>query len=368
MDEELKRAYEQIMQAVRAEDVFGMPPKGTDILKAVTKIYYRLAKVVHPDFQNDDPDAKEVADEAFTRLDQFYKKAVKKIEKGLYGTDTWEDDSAHPGNGFTIKTSKREYRIFSTIARGDFAVIYGGDCLGGEDFSGRIAAKVAEDPQDNDLIKNEVRVLELFQAGPSKQSKHLPVLLDQFKTNADQLGMILRYINAHDFYSIREKYPQGVPAEHAVWILTRILSVVGFSHSRGVIHGNIEPAHLMVSNRDHNVFLIDWSCAAINSWQTGDGFKVWNESYSPPEAKARALPTPAADLYSLGKCLIYLLGGNIEENTMPDSVDQRFQRFIQFFVRESPLQRAQDAWEMYDKLLELRTEIWGKPKFIEFPL
>ena len=363
---ELQYAYGQIMQAVRAEDIFGMPEEGQDALEAVKRIYRRLSKVVHPDRHNNDPDAKEMAEEAFKRLNEFFEKAESKIAKGVYGTRAEEDESAKRGNGFVIKTRKREYRITSTIAQGDIAIVYGGDCIGGDDFSGKVAVKVAENPEDNDLIQNEVRILRLFQTEPSKQSKHLPVMLDQFKTSDNQLGTILRYLEAYDWYSVREKYPDGVPQEHAAWMLARSLSVLGYSHSKGVVHGDIEPAHLMTSPKDHNVFVIDWSYAAVNSLQTGDGFKVLNETYGPPEVKTRAMPTPASDLYSLGKCLIYLLGGDVKKNTMPYGVDQRFQRFIQFFVRESALQRAQDAWEMHGKLMELRTEIWGHQGFIEF--
>lgn len=361
MNEELKYTYDQIMQAVRAEDIFGMPVEGQDILETVKKIYRKLSMVVHPDRHNNDPDTREMAEEAFKRLNEFYQKAESKIEQGVYGTHTEENGSAKRGNGFVIKTRKRKYRITSTIAQGDIAIVYGGDCIGGDDFSGKVAVKVAENPEDNDLIQNEVRILRLFQTEPSKQSKHLPVMLDQFKTSENQLGTVLRYLDAYDWYSVREKYPNGIPQEHAAWMLTRLLSVLGYCHSKGVVHGNIEPAHLMTSPKDHNVFVIDWCYA-------GSEFKVLNETYSPPEVKERQTSTPAADLYSLGKCLIYLLGGDVKRNTMPYGVDQRFQRFIQFFVRESALQRAQDAWEMYGKLMELRTEIWGQPRFIEFSM
>lgn len=366
IDADFKIAYEKIAQAVRAEDIFGVPDKGTDTLEVVKRIYHRLARVVHPD-HNNDSDTKEMAGEAFKRLNEFYEKAEIKIKRGVYGVNANEDKSTK-GGGFVVKTRKREYRITSTIAQGDIAIVYGGDCIGGDDFSGKVAVKVAEDSGNNDLIQNEVRILRLFQTEPSKQSKHLPTMLDQFKTSENQLGTILRYLDAYDWYSVREKYLGGVPAEHAAWMLARPLSVLGYSHSKGIVHGNIEPAHLMTSPKDHNVFVIDWSYAAVNSLQTGDGFKVLNETYGPPEAKERQMPTPASDLYSLGKCVIYLLGGDVKNNTMPYGVDQRFQRFIQFLVRESALQRAQDAWEMYEKLTELRKEIWGQLKFIEFSI
>ena len=367
IDANLQVSYEQIMQAVRAEDVFGIPEEGKNAPGLVKKVYRRLSQMVHPDRYNNNPDAREMAEEAFKRLNDFKERAEKRIKNGTYGTSA-EEEEPSGGGGFVIKTRKRNYRIASTIAQGDIATIYGGDCIGADDFAGKVAVKVVEDPEDNDLILNEVRILRLFQSEPSNQNKHLPVMLDQFKTSDNQLGTILRYIDGYDLPSIREKYQDGVPAVHVAWMLTRLLSVLGYCHSKGFIHANIEPSHLMIRPQDHNLFLIDWCYAMINPFRTGERFKVLNESYSPPEVKEHGLPTPASDLYSVGKCMIYLLGGDIERNTMPDSVDERMQRFIQFFVMESPLQRAQDAWEMYDKFMDLRTEIWGQHQFMVFKI
>ena len=62
--------------------------------------------------------------------------------------------------------------------------------------------------------------------------------------------------------------------------------------------------------------------------------------------------------------MIYLLGGDVRQDTLPPSVDERFARFIQFMVRESPRQRAQDAWEVAEQLARLRVEIFGPQRFL----
>src|SRR5262249_19682565 len=153
--------------------------------------------------------------------------------------------------------------------------------------------------------------------------------------------------------------------KHMVWMLSRLLSVLGYAHSKGIIHGNIDPSHLMIRPSDHNLFLIDWSYAAVNPFRTGDGFKVWREHYSAPEVAERKRPIPASDLYAVGKCMIFILGGDVRNNSLPAQVDEKIQRLIIYFVRESPLQRAQDAWEMYTFLRKLMEELWGPRKFLE---
>jgi serine/threonine protein kinase len=98
------------------------------------------------------------------------------------------------------------------------------------------------------------------------------------------------------------------------------------------------------------------------------GFKVANPPWSPPELAARLPPIPSSDLYSLGRVMIWLLGGDPATHVMPPSVDERLGRFLLFFVRESARQRAQDAWEMYGKLGLLRKELYGPHQFTEFSL
>jgi hypothetical protein len=42
--------------------------------------------------------------------------------------------------------------------------------------------------------------------------------------------------------------------------------------------------------------------------------------------------------------------------------------FLEFLVGESPLQRAQDAWEMHQLLNDLVVGLWGPKRFLEFEM
>jgi len=371
IDPELNLLYKNIQQAIKTEDLFGVPEnislddkeKLTEIIK---DIYHRYARIAHPD-KYPDADTKEVANDAFSSLSELYHIALEKIQTGTYGKG-FSDDVVQEENEYVIKTAKRQYCINSTLAQGDLAAIYGGECAGSEDKDWKIAIKVIEDPADNDLMQNEIRILKLLHQEATTYSKHLPVLLDQFKTSEGQLGIVMRRIDGYDLYTIREKYKKGIPPHHIIWVFRRVLSVLGFAHSKGVIHGNIDPSHIMIRPRDHNVYLLDWSYSIFKPGITGQGFKALNEEYSPTEVRQNKPPIPASDLYSLGKCMVFLLGGDTTRHTMPDEVDQRIQRFIKFFLRESAIQRPRDAWEMYRKLDELREEVFGPHRFREFEM
>jgi len=365
----LAAAYEKLLQAVCPEDIFGeITEPGEAGKDQIKKIYRDLSKVVHPDLYESNRSQKEMAKDAFQILNTLHEKAEKSLEEGTYGLRIPSENRQASAGGFTIKTQKREYIIQSALATGDLETIYAGTVIGVSGLEGKVAVKIVLDPADNDLAFNEIKVLKIFQAQPSQQSKHLPVLLDNFKTTENQYGLILRYFDGYDLYSVREKYEHGLDPRHVAWILARSLSAIGYAHSQDIIHGNLEPAHILVRPRDHNIMLVDWSYACVNPLVAGDSFKVYNEPYSPPEVAEKKPPLPSSDLYSLGKTMIYLLGGDPKTNFIPLGVPGEFKQLLQAMVLPSPLQRPRDAWELYRYLGELRTKIWGASRFLELSM
>lgn len=370
MDIDLEKVYNLVMDAVCAEDIFGkLTNRGQDSPEtALQKEYDRLYAVVSPELYNSSPDDKDLAADARERLNKFFARAKTRLADEIYGLTQKGPSLRKPGH-LAFKTAKREYYIGEAFAEGTIATIYDGECAIQDEFAGRVAIKIVNNPADNELAWREATVLKSLHAGNGKQRKHLPVLLDRFQTSDQRVGLIFRYIEeSQDVQTIleRSEYRDGVDRKHMVWMLNRIFSAVGYAHNLGIVHGNIEPAHLMVRGRDHNVFMIDWSWAAISPAKTGDQFKIFTEHFSAPEVKKNGHPHPASDIYSIGKCMIYLLGGNIETNEMPDSVEPKLQRFLQYLVTESMAQRPHDAWEQWWFLDKLVRELWGKKKFQHF--
>jgi hypothetical protein len=263
---------------------------------------------------------------------------------------------------FTVKAGEAEYQISSTIAQGDVAMVYGGVR---RNDGAKVVVKVADNAGDNDLMQAEVRTLRLLRAEESPQQKHLPVVLDTFNTSDGRCGNVLEQLDGYDLFELRERLPEGVPARHMIWLMRRCLSVLGWAHSRGVLHGNIDPSHVIVRPKDHNVWLVDWCYSIVDPARTGESFRCLNEEYSAPEVGQKKPPLPSADLYSLGKTMIFAAGGDPARCTLPDSMDERLQRFIKFLVVDSPLGRAQDAWTLYAQLDRLREQLYGAHEFVE---
>ncbi len=301
---------------------------------------------------------------------------------GLISDEQWHEIPLAEGPAmasFTIATRLSEYTARRVLATGDLSTVYLGDTTASglplqdqatlEPATRRVVIKVLNHAEDTDLMQDELRMLQRFRREEGTQVKHLPVLVDEFRTADGRMGLVLEHIaDAFDLHAIRQRHPAGISGQHASWIMRRCLSALGFIHSKGILHCNLEPTHIMVSPADHNVFLLDWSYAVADPARTGQGFKAQNESFSPPEVAERRPPIPPSDLYSLALCIVYILGGDVATRTVPDSVDERFARFLEFFLRASPLQRPRDAWEMYERLDTLRKEMYGAHQFVEFEM
>ena len=359
------------MSAVRAEDLFGelnLSGQSLSMEHALAQAYDRLKSVVDPELYKRSPDDKDLAADALSRLNQFFERAKARLGNGVYGS-TQQRPSLKKVGSVSIKTATREYYLGEQIAEGTIATIYDGECAIRDEFAGRVAIKIMNSSADNELAWREAKALEMLHKGNGPQRKHLPVLLDRFQTSDQRVGLVFRYIEeSQDMYTILDQpeHADGVDRKHMVWMLNRILSAVGYAHNLGIVHGNIEPAHLLVRGRDHNVFVIDWAWSAISPAKTGDQFKVFTEHFSAPEVKKQGPPHPASDIYSIGKCMIYLLGGNVETNEMPDSVEPKIQRYLEYLVTESMAQRPHDAWDQWRFLDTLVRELWGKKRFIPF--
>lgn len=368
ISEELRQLSAQLSRASQPEDVFGIPegrPLAEELIASIKRTFLRLSHILDPDFYPTDRESRELASLSFAKLKGFFDTAVQKAQAGTYGAAA-SPNAERATDGAVITTSAHTYRIERPLAQGDLSSVYCGSIEGSA--QGKIVVKVAEDPADNDLIMNELKTLRYLATEPGPYGKHLPEVIEDIRTQDHRTGIIMRFIEGSDLNQIREKYPSGIPQRHIIWIFRRTLSVLGYAHSKGVVHGNIEPTHIIVSPTDHNVFLIDWAYSIYKPAATGQGFRAVNEKYSAPEVKERKPPLPQSDLYSLGKCMIYLLGGNIETNQMPAEVDERIQKFILFFVRESAQQRPADAWAMYTELDDLRETVFGPHQFLEFKM
>lgn len=367
--------------------------RGPALQRALGEEMRRLARTVAPERFGGNPEAQDLAKQLQRALVDLYAQALLQVGDAGEGAAPAADADAATGvpergtdfggpealaelahwdvrggpepqapAGLRVEVEGTARTFDERLAEGDLAELWrapGGD---GEPC----VAKVAIDARDNDLLFAEQEALRLLHAAPSRQQVLLPRLHASFFTRDGRAGSVLGLVEGLDGVALRERLPEGVPPEHVIWIGRRLLSAVGFAHQRGVLHANIEPAHILVRPRDHRVVLIDWCYALIELTRTGQVFRAVNDEFSAPEVEERGPPTPAADLLSIGRTMGFLLGAEPRAMDLGPQVPEPLQRFLRYLTRPSRLQRAQDAWDMYFELERVRDQCYGPHVFREF--
>lgn len=110
-----------------------------------------------------------------------------------------------------------------------------------------------------------------------------------------------------------------LPASRVVSILRQVCAALTHAHARGLVHGDIKPANLMLTNRGERfdvVKVIDFGLVKSqrgNEALVDDDFPaafVGSPLYAPPECSAGQSRVDArSDLYSLGATAYFLLTG-----------------------------------------------------------
>ena len=157
-------------------------------------------------------------------------------------------------------------------------------------------------------------------------------ILEELGNENDQIPKLYAYfVENEQFYLVQEliegltlsqKFQQeGNFNQNLIHnILTDILPVLDYIHSKGIIHRDIKPGNIIYRERDSKPVLIDFGIAKeIVNPIVDIGAEITNTivtgtpGFMPPE-QAVGKPVFASDIYSLGMTAITLLTGTSPEN------------------------------------------------------
>lgn len=366
MDSNLEPVYLRITQANRPEDIFGTPIVYSPENQAdkVQSRYEKYEKIVNPDIYQDVIDS-EYARDAYDQLKNFKAEALEKIAEGKYGISVVSKNQVMKGKSFKI--GSRTFYLGNKITTGDMFSFYDGFFDLGDSYFGKVVIKITNDPQYNELIANEVRILEKLRQYDVAQKKHLPIHLNRFTSSGNRDGVVFRKIGGFDFNEIKRQYPDGIDQKHMVWMLDRLLSLMCFIHEVGVVHGRITPSRVMIRTKSHNAFLFNWGTAQCDGAQKRYSHDNFEQQFIAPEYFTAGQIGPWSDIYSIGKLMIWILGGDIQSNSIPREVEPKIRDFLLSLVQEDPVIRPNDAWKLYDQQATIKDSLWPR-EYLRFDM
>lgn len=233
--------------------------------------------------------------------------------------------------GTEMTSSARTYTITKHLASGSLAEIYVADSP-----DGTHVLKVAND--DGDQVAAEaLNLARLHSEGDDKLIPFLPAMHDAFMWEATWVN-VFEYL--HDWYTLTEvhaRYPELDPKDVS-WMYRRLLAVAGFVHRVGIAHGTITPDNVLIHPEMHGLKLIDWT----GSFETDDDDHT--------------------NVTQATQCAIYLLGGDPERWTVPDSAPRQFRAFV------NGARDHHDPWVLLEHFDGLVERMWGKRRFHPFSM
>lgn len=284
----------------------------------------------------------------------------------------WKIDAAN--GAVAIQTSLRNYVVRDLLMRDDLANVY--RCtykLEGADKQALF--RLARDPFDNDLIKNEAQIL--FHLQGQADYEHFkpfyPIILESFTyqdveahTNlqVNILGFHERIESPNELYTLEEVhhyYGQGVHPADMAWMWRRILNALGFVHQAGVVHGSVLPHHILIEPRDHKVILIGFSFAVRNSYIPA--MSLTYETWYPQAVLAKHIATPSTDIVLAARTMLYVMGFDPLQVPTHPRLEPSFQSY---FAKCLQGQTRQTAWELLEEFDRLLEGAWGERTFREF--
>jgi Protein kinase domain len=144
--------------------------------------------------------------------------------------------------------------------------------------------------------------------------------------------------------------------ESIVQVALQVASALQCAHGEGVVHRDIKPGNILFPEVGHRVWVADFGISFDLSGErnTEEGEVVGPRFFIAPELEAgRADPTPAADVYSLGMVIFYMLTGGkrvSRENVFADEHAEHFGKGHRYGLLRLLLNRmiAQLDWRYRD--------------------
>ncbi|REE99429.1 protein kinase family protein [Thermomonospora umbrina] len=325
----------RLRRARTSADLFGLDPV------AATRLYRRLARLVHPDVTGG------ATTDAFTHLN-----------------DLWRDYKA--ATSTTITTRRHSYRLGGDVIEGDLANLYAAT----HDGTGEVVVKMPRDPRDGDLIEREaVALRQLPKDGQDGFLPYVPRLVETFRHRDPTTGVtrqanaIVRLDGFHSLAAVHAAYPDGVDPRDAAWMWRRLLVALGFAHRAGVLHGAVLPEHVLIHPERHGLVLVDW-CYSVPGCHAAadpsgrvpamvDRYADWY----PPEVPERRPASPATDIHLATRSMTHL---------MADKAPKAMRLFAKGCTLSAQNRRPDDAWRLLRELDELLERLYGRRRFRPF--
>ena len=250
----------------------------------------------------------------------------------------------------------RRYRLDSRLAQGGMGEVWKG-------YDIQLGREVAIKALRSDVTNAEAKLRRLRAEAHNSANLAHPNIAALFEYyEHDGIGfLIMEYVPSKSLADLFHEQNGPMEPTRLLPILIQTARGLFVAHSHGVIHRDVKPANIMVSDSGE-VKITDFGVSySTNQEQiTQDGMVVGTAQYISPEQAQGQHATPQSDIYSLGVVAYEGLCGhrpftgatpvdiaaahvNNPVPPLPDSVDVQLREFVMSMLSKDPLDRPKDA-------------------------
>ncbi len=155
-----------------------------------------------------------------------------------------------------------------------------------------------------------------------------------------RVALVTEYIQGQELQSWCEAHPGD---EDLVAILVQICRALSYLHSRGVLHGDVKPQNILVSEATSlnapRARLVDFGLASQMEGTSREGISGTLDFMAPEVKRQGGQPTVATDLFSLGATMASVL-----------PLDSALSEVARWLTADEPGQRPDRAMEVIEAL------------------
>lgn len=237
------------------------------------------------------------------------------------------------------------YRVIEKIGAGAMGVVYRAEDLRLGRF---VALKVLADGFSKDPLARK-RFAQESRAASALNHPHVCTIYDVGE-HAGQPVISMELLDGETVSALIDRGP--IPANRTIQLARQLAHALAAAHRKGIIHGDLKPANLMVTEQGLKV--LDFGLAQVGKEYCAALGVAGTPNYMSPEQR-RGMPLSSrSDVFSFGLVLFEMLHGpRAFESGRPLGVrgcPRRLKRIIRRCLETDPSARWRDAEELKGEL------------------
>lgn len=320
-------SIEEVRLATSCEDIF------VNNETQIKKLYKELAKKYHPDVFKSP-----TAAEDFSKINDLYNEALKKIEKGI-----WNEKDVLYLESVNNKKYKLKYLRKCNFELGCF-------------YIGRKHLIYVIDRKNKKFLDNALQSLKFLKYENSSMEqefkRYFPIIVDNFELKTGEYCLVLKKepddFLLEDVYNYFKEKGSELPDKQTAWIVSRLNNICCFLKYNNYVHNGISMNNCFISLKEHTIKLLGgwWYCVSNGEKLIGTQKSVFD--VMPVKEKSEKISTFKTDI----EC-VKSIGRTLNRKDLPKAFEDWLNKAASI-----------NAYKEFDEWNKVLLDSYGQRKFI----